>query len=199
MQVKAQAKYIRIAPRKARLVVDLICGLDANKALEQLAFISKKAAKPIIKLINSALANAEHNFDLDKNNLYIKSLTVDDGPTYYRWLPRAHGRATPLRKRTSHFQLILEEKVASKVAKKPSKVKTKAVSQVSRQTVKDEPKPESKLIEDKKISQEVKQPQAEEPFDVRMQGKHRHQEHQDKKNLKDKGFFKKMFRRKSGQ
>jgi large subunit ribosomal protein L22 len=83
-----------------------------DTALEQLRFSSKKAALPLAKLINSGIANAIHNFNLNRDNLYIKSLTVDGGPVYKRYAPRAQGRAFTERKRTSHINLVLESRVA---------------------------------------------------------------------------------------
>ena len=103
MEVRASARYIRVAPRKARLVVDIVRGMDVDKALQQLNFSPKKAAKPLMKLVQSAVANAEHNFDLKRDNLYIKQLLVNDGATLKGWTPRAFGRETQIRKRTSHF------------------------------------------------------------------------------------------------
>ena len=125
MQIKAKAKYIRISPRKVRLVLGLIRGMDIEEALVQLDFLKKEAAKPVKKLLESALANAVNNFNLDKSNLYIDQITADDGPTLKRWQPRAFGRATPLRKRSSHIAITLAEKVPSddkaKVADQPVK------------------------------------------------------------------------------
>jgi len=109
MEVKAKTKHIRMSPRKIRLVVDVIRGLVISQALDQLKFLNKKAVRPVEKLIKSCLANAEHNYELDKNNLYIKEIRVDEGSTLHRWMPRAHGRATPIRKRTSHIILTLAE------------------------------------------------------------------------------------------
>lgn len=115
MDIRAKAKYIRISPKKVRLVVDIIRGMETNKALSQLSFVNKKAVKPVKKLIESAIANAQHNYELDKNNLFIKEISVDEGRILYRWTPRALGRATPIRKRTSHINLILGESVDSGV------------------------------------------------------------------------------------
>ncbi len=109
MDVKAKAKSIRISPRKVRLVVDLIRGLGVNKALDQLKFINKKAAQPIHKLVKSGLANAENNYNLDKNNLFIKEITVDEGKTLHRFKARAYGKAAPIRKRASHINLVIGE------------------------------------------------------------------------------------------
>lgn len=110
MEVKSQLKYVRISPLKVRLVGDLIRGLSATEAQKQLRFCSKKAADSLLKLLNSAIANAEHNFQIAKDNLYIKELRVDQGPTFKRQLPRARGRADLIRKRTSHVTLVLEQR-----------------------------------------------------------------------------------------
>ena len=109
MEVQAKAKYIRMSPRKVRLVVDLVRGFNTSEALTQLKFLRKDAVLPVKKLIESAIANAEHNFKLKKENLYIKKITVDKGPILHRWQPRARGRATPIRKRTCHITIVLDE------------------------------------------------------------------------------------------
>lgn len=109
MEVKASARYIRISPRKVRLVASLIRGLKIKPALAQLQFVGKLAATPVRKTLESAVANATHNFDLAEDNLYIKEIRIDGGPVLKRWLPRAHGRATPLLKRMSHIMITLGE------------------------------------------------------------------------------------------
>ena len=120
MEVKAQAKFIRMSPTKVRLVARLVKKLPAEQALDQLRFADKRAAGPVAKLIESALANAAHNYELARDNLYIKEIRVDQGSILKRWLPRAHGRATPLKKKSSHIRLTLKEIKASgkKAAKK---------------------------------------------------------------------------------
>ncbi|MBU0531384.1 MAG: 50S ribosomal protein L22 [Candidatus Uhrbacteria bacterium] len=115
MEVKASAKFIRMSPRKVRLVVDVVRGLPVAKAQAQLKFMNKAAARPVLKLINSAVANAEHNFNLKAENLVVKTITADGGPTLHRWKPRAHGRASAIRKRTSHINVVLDELEAKKV------------------------------------------------------------------------------------
>lgn len=109
-EVKAFARYIHVSPRKLRLVANLIKKVSVDLALEQLKFSSKNAALPLAKAINSAVANAVHNFDLKREDLYIKSLTIDGGPVYKRYAPRAQGRAFVERKRTSHINVVLEAK-----------------------------------------------------------------------------------------
>lgn len=108
-EIKATVKYIRLSPRRTRLVADLLRGKPVIKAREQLTFTPKAASLPLLKLLNSAVANAK-NQKLDETELYIKSLTVDGGPTMKRWRPRAFGRATPIRKRSSHIAIVLANK-----------------------------------------------------------------------------------------
>lgn len=110
MQAKAVAKTVRIAPRKARLVVDLIRGKQVGEAFAILKF-TPKAASPIVeKLLKSAVANAEHNYDMDVNNLLVQDVYVDEGPTMKRFRPRAQGRASQINKRTSHITIVVSEK-----------------------------------------------------------------------------------------
>lgn len=96
-----------MSPRKVRLIVEVIKGLFATEALKQLQFSSKHAAQPVIKLLNSAIANAVHNYHATPDSLIIKNAFVDGGSILYRWMPRAMGRATPIRKRTSHVTIVL--------------------------------------------------------------------------------------------
>ncbi|EKE16145.1 MAG: 50S ribosomal protein L22 [uncultured bacterium] len=118
MKVEAILKNLRVSPRKVRLVVNLIKGMDANEALVQLPYTGKKSNREIGKLLKSAIANAENNFGLDVKNLFVSDIQVGEGPTLKRWLPRAFGRATQLMKRTSNIYLILEEKIESKPGKR---------------------------------------------------------------------------------
>ena len=105
--VRASARYVRIAPRKARLVADQVRGLHIEKARALLQFSPRGAARDIHKLIDSAAANAENNHDLIGDEMRISSITVDEGPTLKRYRPRAQGRATPINKRTSHIAVAL--------------------------------------------------------------------------------------------
>lgn len=97
-----------MSSRKVRLVIDLIRGARVEKAQTQLRFANKLAAEPVLKLLNSAIANAVHNFQLNKDDLKITSITADEGPILDRWHPRAHGRAMPIRKRSTHISITLE-------------------------------------------------------------------------------------------
>ena len=118
MPVIAKLKYLRIAPRKVRLVADLIRGKRIEEAQNILNFKVKKAALPLLKLLRSAAANAKNNFQLDESNLYIAKILVDEGPKYKRWRARARGRAEEIQKKTSHVTVVLDE-----IVKKPKKVK----------------------------------------------------------------------------
>jgi large subunit ribosomal protein L22 len=99
-----------MAPRKVRLVVDMIRGQAVEEALNILTFSERRAARPVAKLLRSAVANADVAGDVDLDKLFVKTIHVDEGPTWRRWLPRAMGRATRIRKRTSHVTLVLGEK-----------------------------------------------------------------------------------------
>lgn len=125
-EVTAKLSYLKIGPRKVRLVADLIRGRSVTRAQNALSLLNKISAKPMLKLLNSAVANAKHNFQIDKENLRIAKITVDGGPVLKRWMPKAHGRATPIRERTSHINLTLvevpaREKKVKKVEKKSDK------------------------------------------------------------------------------
>ncbi|GEK59727.1 MULTISPECIES: 50S ribosomal protein L22 [Marinococcus] len=110
MEAKAVAKQIRIAPRKARLVIDLVRGRSVGEAIAILKNTPKSASPIVEKVINSAIANAEHNYEMEPENLYISQAFVDEGVTLKRFRPRAMGRASRINKRTSHITVIVEEK-----------------------------------------------------------------------------------------
>lgn len=110
MEVKAKARFIRISPRKARKVVDVVRGKDVANAISILKFLNQRGAKVVEKLIKSVKSNAENNNALAADKLYIKKIYVDAGPSMKRFLPRAHGRATTILKRTSHITVVVEEK-----------------------------------------------------------------------------------------
>ncbi len=109
-QARAVAKYIRIAPRKVRLVVDLIRGKRVGEALAILKFTPRGASPVVEKVLRSAMANAENNHNLDVDNLIVKEVFVDQGPTLKRFHPRAQGRAYSIFKRTSHITVVVAEK-----------------------------------------------------------------------------------------
>lgn len=111
MEITAELRYHRIAPRKIRLVADLVRGKMVKEAISQLRFSKKKGAALITKLLKSAVSNAKNNFKIkEEDHLYIKRIFIDEGPTLKRYQPRARGRSAMIRKRTSHLTVILEEK-----------------------------------------------------------------------------------------
>lgn len=110
MSVKVYLKNLRTAPRKVRLVADLIRGLRIDEAMEQLKYIPKRAAVPVMKLLESAVAAAENDFKMKKEDLFISKITVDDGATLKRSMPHAMGRAFPILKRTSTITIELDKK-----------------------------------------------------------------------------------------
>lgn len=110
MEVTAKLKFARIGAMKARLVADAVRGKDVNDAIRALTFMDKKGSVMIKKLIESAVANADQKKVIDIDNLYVKTITVDQGPHMHRWMPRAQGRATPIKKKTSHINVVLDER-----------------------------------------------------------------------------------------
>lgn len=109
-EARAIAKHIRISPRKVRQVVDLIRGKRVNEALAILKFTPQRAASAIAKVVMSAAANAEHNFEMDKDALIVAEAFVDQGPSLKRIKPRAMGRADQIKRRTSHITVVVREK-----------------------------------------------------------------------------------------
>lgn len=177
------AKFIRMSPRKTRLVADLVRGLDVETALTQLQFMPKAAAGQIFKLLNSCIANAINNFHLKKDNLYIKTITVDGGPVLKRWQPRAFGRATPIRKRSCHIIIILSERKKSKKIIEQPKIELEKPKVVG--TLKELQK--EKAIE--KVAEKEKTAEGKKPGKTELA----------KNELKkSRGFLKKFFSRKTG-
>lgn len=184
-----------MSPTKIRLAANLIKKLPVGRALDQLKFSGKRAARPVMKLIESAMANAEHNFELAKENLFVKKITVHQGPTLKRWMPRAHGRAAPIRKQLSHINLVLDEiSPSGKVAAKKSALEAPVKLGV-------QPKKDSAVKLKESVKEEVVEPKAEElkekgkvMADPRMEGRRGHA----KIEGGAKGFAARMFRRKSG-
>lgn len=172
MQVKAKLNYLRIAPRKVRLVADLIRKKRVETAQAILKFTIKKGAGPLLKLLNSAVANARNNFQIEPDNLYIYKITVDEGPKYKRWMPRARGQASEIQKKTSHIIIILDEiekklKKAKKIhpvkSHSPRKIVPKAILQGQAGI-----SPKAKLFNgvkkpEEKIREEIIRPKEERP------------------------------------
>ncbi len=189
MEVKAKLKSLRMSPRKVRLAVGLIRGKKVKTALDQLNFSGKWSAKPVAKLLQSAVANAKNNFGLAEDNLYIKSISVDGGATLKRWLPRAQGRATPLKKRTSHINLILAEVVPSQ-AKEPAKSKIAAPLKADKRPAEAEP---LKVVAAEAIKPETSV-EGQEISDPHRKGRNK----PNRAEADKRGFTTKVFRRKSG-
>lgn len=110
MEAKAIARYIRISPRKVRVVLDLIRGKNVKEALAILKFTPKAASEVVTKIVSSAVANAENNHEMNIDNLYVAETYADQGPTLKRFQPHAQGRAFRINKRTSHITVVLKER-----------------------------------------------------------------------------------------
>ena len=128
MEARAKARYVRVTPRKARRVVDLIRGMPADQAQATLAFAPQSASDPIGKVLASAIANAGHNSHLDASSLVVSRAWVDEGPTLKRFRPRAQGRGYRINKRTSHITVIVSTGLPT-----ASRVGASSVEQVRRQ------------------------------------------------------------------
>ena len=207
MEVQATLRHLRTSPKKVRLVADVIRGKKVAAAQSQLLHLNKGASQPMLKLLNSALANAEHNLSLAKDNLFVKEVRVDEGATLKRWMPRAHGRATTIRKRMSHVQLVLGEinpttpKKSAKGGsasggKKGAEAPVKKVS--SKDDVKESIKKEASVPHDEKAPAGHDKEIDKHIEDPRGEGKHRHNQHSDKRSMKwQGGKTKRVFNRKA--
>lgn len=121
MEVRAHLRYLRIAPRKVRLVINLIRGMQVDRALDQLSVLPKASTRPVTKLLKSAIANATNNFQLSTSDLHIKSIVANEGPKLKRYRPRAFGRAAELLKRMTHVTIVLEDKAKTPTPSKGAK------------------------------------------------------------------------------
>lgn len=110
MEARAKAKYVHVSARKAGQVCDLVRGKNVNEALAILKFTPRYASEVVAKVIKSAAANAENNHEMDVDRLYISHIVANQGPTMKRFMPRAQGRATEIRKRTSHIEVVVKER-----------------------------------------------------------------------------------------
>jgi len=110
MEARAIAKYVRISPLKVNFICKEIRGKQVDEALTILKFTPKKGARELEKVLNSAIANAENNFNLDRDSLYVMEAYANDGPQLKRWRPRARGMAYPILKRTSHIGVVVKER-----------------------------------------------------------------------------------------
>ncbi|MEK7598379.1 MAG: 50S ribosomal protein L22 [Patescibacteria group bacterium] len=191
MQVSAKLNNLRVAPRKIRLVTNLIKKMDVEDAINQLDVTIKKGSAPIKKLLLSAISNGESNFGINKSNMYVLDVIVGAGPTLKRWMPKAYGRAGQILKRTSRIELILEERVEGKGRKtkeqleKERQKKAEEKKKVEKERAKERKEAEKSLD---KTSPEGKTKQAE-----KIKDKENPRKATDKKG----GWGSKIFRRKS--
>ncbi len=151
-------KHLHITPDKARLVANLVKKMSANEAEAQLMVLPKRAAKPILKLLKSGIANMVNNRKADAEKLVIESITVDEGPTFKRFLPRSMGRATPLLKRTSHVTIILKEIDKKKTSKFNTEIsrKNKEAKKITKEAKQSKPENKEKEMKDVSASAENK-------------------------------------------
>jgi large subunit ribosomal protein L22 len=178
MEIKASINDLRMSPRKVRLVIDLIRKMPVDAALAQLKFTNKLATEPVAKMIESAIANGVNTYSLDRNNLFIKEIRSDEGTTLKRWMPKAHGRATVIRKRGAHVMVVLGE-IADSGKHEKKVVKTEAPMKL-----------EDLAKEAEKTSKPSKKKEAdEEKTTVKAKTK---------TAAPEKGFAAKVFRRKVG-
>jgi len=149
MEVTAKLKYLRIAPRKVRLLTDLIRGKKIKEAKALLDFSLKRGARSLRKLLDSAATSAIYNFQLDEKTLYISKITVDEGPKLKRWRARARGRAAQIQKKVSHITLVLKGKKGAKVEEKKPEIK-KEEKRLKVKPKPEAPKPEREISPAKK-------------------------------------------------
>lgn len=198
MEVLAEANNIRMSARKVRLVVDSVRGKNTIRAIAQLHMLPRAASRPVRKLIESAVANAEHNFKISKDNLFVKSIRVNEGPSLSRWRARAFGRAAPIAKHSCHILVALAPIKETDIGttKKTTPVAVEAT--MVKEPIKTEGATEVQVV-DVPIPERAKESHAQEPVDVRREGRHRHMQHMDKKVMKGEGgVMKKIFNRKAG-
>jgi len=159
MDVQAELKNAIITPRKARLAVDLVRGKTLAEAISMLSLTPQKGARVVKKILESAAANATHNYGISKDNLLVKTISASDGLVMKRWMPRAHGHATPILKRRSHIKVTLSEITESEKAKagRQSRMKTFTYEEVKK--VMKEAEKASKMIGDKQPAKAAMKPE----------------------------------------
>jgi len=187
MKTTAKLSNLRVSPQKVRLVTDLVIGLNVSHAEVQLENLVKKSSPYLQKIINSAVANAENNFGLDRNNLYIQDIQVSEGTKLKRWMPRAYGRATKILKRSSIIVVTLEERVEGK--------NRKTKEQLEKEKKERE---ETRKKMEKEMQEEQEKSGKEEKKDEILPKKETREEFETKKTSGKENWAKKIFRRKSG-
>lgn len=208
MNLTARAKYLRIAPRKAQLVTRLISGLTVGDAEAQLLHSSKAASRSIAKLLASAVSNTLEQLEVSKDDLFIKAISVNEGPTVHRFKPRAFGRAGKIRKRTSHISITLgvrkeagiDLEKAKKTKDSPAKPKTietqeKELKKIKEKTDKEE---QSKKDETKEAQEKEPKELKDEPQQKTLMDQRKDSSSKGANKGTDKRFMKKIFSRKVG-
>ena len=157
--ITAKLNHLRIAPRKVRAVADIIRGQDVDMAKAQLKYLARGSARPLEKLLNSAVAGAKHNLGLDESYLYIKEIVVDEGMKLKRFKPKGFGMTMPIQKKTSHVRLVLDELPEQKkkrkealLANRPKFEETKKEEAVKGETEEKKVRTEPKLRSEKEMS-----------------------------------------------
>ena len=194
MQIKVSTKYLKISSKKMQPIARLVAGKEIGKATDQLKFLPKKPARFLLKSLESGLANAQNNFDLQPKDILIKEILVGEGPSQHRWFPRAQGSAAPIKKRTSHLRIILETKPGIEIKKKTEaeKIKKGKIKEQKEKMISGPLKKEAHL------KLEGLEERGKEIFDERRVASGRHKQHLDKTKMKEKGgFLKRFFRRKT--
>jgi large subunit ribosomal protein L22 len=181
MKVTAKLKNLRISPRKVRIVANVIKNMNVDDAIAELSNLIKKSSGIVEKLLKSAIANGENNYGLDRSNLYVYDIQVGEGTTLKRWLPRAYGRASSILKRSSHITITLEERIEGKNRK------TKEQLEKERKKNEQEKKKMEKEIMEERSDEKKKESKA--PLIDKVL--------EEKKSGGEKGWAKKIFRRKS--
>ena|SRR3989338_2467093 len=175
MRIKAELNYLHVSPRKVRVVASLLKGMDVGRARATLKYLKKRSSLPLLKLLNSAVAGAKHNFNLSENKLFIDSVIVNSGPVFKRSRARAFGRASMIHKRTSHIilGLVSDETMpgGKKISRKKSDISVRELKNLS--DIKEE------LVETKDAGRHDRETSEKAPV------------------KKQQGFVKKMFRRKA--
>jgi large subunit ribosomal protein L22 len=189
MKVSAKLNNLRMPNRKVKLVADLIIGMDVADAVDQLDATVRKSSPFMVKLLNSAIANGENNFGIDRHNMYVFDVIVKEGITMKRWMPKAYGRATPIRKRTSQIEIVIEEREEGKNRKSKEQL---------------EKEKKARMEAKKKMEEERKNEEVEAEKEETIEGGVKEVKAKDKSGVKkdtaapNAGWANKIFRRKSG-
>lgn len=174
--------------RKVKLVADLIIGMDVADAINQLDVVAKKSSPFMVKLLNSAIANGENNFGIDRDNMYVFDVIVKEGITLKRWMPKAYGRATPIRKRSSQIEIVIEEREEGKNRKTQDQLeKEKKARIAAKKKIEKEAAKESEVEKEEVAEGSVKEVKKKEKAGVKKDAA-----------APNAGWANKIFRRKSG-